>query len=135
MVSETPMHPANASSGIFSLLFRDKRFGIAVGGDYAHPEESDLPSVMFTSDGGATWQEGTPTKPRGVYLSSIAFVRTPIQDGLMAVGTRGAILSPAKDHWITQGSESLNSVAATDNRSAIVWAVGPKGLVLRASMR
>jgi len=135
MVSETPMHPANASSGIFSLLFRDKRFGVAVGGDYAHPEESDLPSVMFTSDGGATWREGTPTKPRGVYLSSIAFVWTPIQDGLMAVGTRGAILSPAKDRWITQGPESLNSVAATDDRSAIVWAVGPKGLVLRASMR
>ena len=40
-VSETPVHPENASTGIFSLAFRDARNGIAVGGDYAHPADSD----------------------------------------------------------------------------------------------
>jgi photosystem II stability/assembly factor-like uncharacterized protein len=133
-VAETPMHPGNASSGIFSLAFQDAKYGIAVGGDYAHPERSDLPSVLLTSDGGASWREDLPTTPRGVYLSSVTAFWTPVKDSLFAVGSTVAMLSPAGDRWIPQGTENLNSVAATKNRSAIVWAVGPKGLVLRASM-
>src|SRR5579864_5872093 len=37
-VSDTPMHPTNNSSGIFALQFKGLKNGIAVGGDYAHPE-------------------------------------------------------------------------------------------------
>src|SRR5262249_27118220 len=70
-VAETPLHPANASSGIFSLAFRDARNGVAVGGDYAHPQSPDLLSVLVTSDGGQSWRPGIQTQPPGVYLSSV----------------------------------------------------------------
>ncbi len=133
-VSETPMHPANASSGIFSLVFQDAKYGIAVGGDYAHPDSSDLPSVLLTSDGGASWREDLATTPRGAYLSSVTSVWTPGKDSLFAVGSTGAMVAPAGGRWERLGADNLNSVAATENRSPIVWAVGPKGLVLRAPM-
>jgi photosystem II stability/assembly factor-like uncharacterized protein len=130
-VAETPMHPANASSGIFSLLFQDARYGVAVGGDYAHPQSSDLPSVLLTSDGGATWREDLPTTPKGSYLSSVTSVWTPHKDSLVAVGITGALFSPAGSLWIRANTENLNSVAATHRQPGIVWAVGPKGLVMR----
>jgi photosystem II stability/assembly factor-like uncharacterized protein len=130
--AETPMHPANASSGIFSLLFQSAKYGIAVGGDYAHPESSDLPSVLLTSDGGASWREDLPTTPRGVYLSSVISVWTPQKDSLMAVGSTGAMFSPAGALWIRSNVENLNSVAATHGQRATVWAVGAKGLVMRS---
>src|SRR5215471_6941114 len=60
--AETPMHPPNASSGIFSLAFRDAKNGVAVGGDYQKPETSDLPNVLFTTDGGQGWQIGSGTQ-------------------------------------------------------------------------
>jgi photosystem II stability/assembly factor-like uncharacterized protein len=129
-VAGTPMHPTNASSGIFSLAFEDAKYGIAVGGDYAHPESSDLPSVLLTSDGGASWRETLPTTPRGVYLSSVAFVWTPGKDSLTAVGSTGALFSPNGSPWIRVNSENLNSVAASRDQPATLWAVGAKGLVL-----
>lgn len=131
-VAETPMRPTNASSGIFSLVFQDAKYGIAVGGDYAHPESSDLPSVMVTSDGGATWKEDLPTTPRGVYLSSVISVWSPHKDNLIAVGSTGAMEWMDTGSWIRSGTENLNTVAATRDQRAITWFVGAKGLILRS---
>jgi photosystem II stability/assembly factor-like uncharacterized protein len=133
-VAETPMHPANASSGIFSLLFQEARYGVAVGGDYAHPQSSDLPSVLLTSDGGATWREDLPTTPRGSYLSSVANVWTPHKDSLVAVGITGALFSLSGTGWMRDNTENLNSVAAT-GQPATIWAVGAKGLVMCSPKR
>ncbi len=38
--SNVPLAHGNASSGIFSLAFRDEQYGMAVGGDYTKPDES-----------------------------------------------------------------------------------------------
>src|SRR5207253_3090423 len=57
-VSGTPIHPVNASSGVFSLAFQDSSHGVAVGGDYKEPTGSPLPNVIFTDDGGETWRLG-----------------------------------------------------------------------------
>jgi photosystem II stability/assembly factor-like uncharacterized protein len=130
-VAETPMHPQNASSGIFSLLFQTEKYGVAVGGDYAHPQSSDLPSVLLTSDGGATWQEDLPTTPKGAYLSSVTLVWTPHKDSLVAVGITGALFSLSGTGWRREIAENLNSVSSTHRQPGIVWAVGPKGLVMR----
>ena len=130
-VSETPMHPANASSGIFSLAFQDDKNGIAVGGDYAHPESSDLPNVMLTSDNGASWQLGTPTIPIGVYLSSVIVIWHPGKDSIVSAGITGAMISDGGSPWTTEINENLNSVATSGGHSPIVWAVGAKGVVMR----
>jgi photosystem II stability/assembly factor-like uncharacterized protein len=132
-VSETPLHPQDASSGIFSLVFEGARYGFAVGGDYARPESSDMPSVLYTDDGGSRWREGIQTDPRGAYLSSITTLWQPGKDSFVAAGISGTLISPAGDAWVRENAANLNSVAATPGRSAVVWAVGAKGLVMKKS--
>jgi photosystem II stability/assembly factor-like uncharacterized protein len=131
-VAETPMHPANASSGIFSLAFQDAKNGIAVGGDYQHPEGSNLPNVLSTADGGITWQPWVSTSPAGVYLSSVAFVWHPGKDSLLAAGTSGLYDLESASPNTKQSGETLNAVGGTGAHERIAWwAVGPKGTVLR----
>lgn len=134
-VAETPMHPANASSGIFSLVFPGAKYGFAAGGDYAHPEKSDLPNLMWTSDSGASWQQVTPTNPIGVYLSSAIVIWRPGKDSIVAAGPTGAIISNGGSPWNRESAESLNSLATTGGHSPIVWAVGANGAVMRKRMR
>jgi photosystem II stability/assembly factor-like uncharacterized protein len=121
-VAQTPMHPANASSGIFSLAFQDSRHGIAVGGDYQHPESSALPNVMLTSDGGRTWRAGPATDPAGVYLSSVVSYHHHI----IAAGIKGLWVNSTG--WKNESAKNLNAVADGDK---MIWAVGPKGVVLK----
>lgn len=129
-VAETPMRPGNASSGIFSLAFSGARKGAAAGGDYQHPEGSDLPSVMLTRDGGQTWQTAPRTDPAGVYFSSVILD----QGRLIAVGIGGifALELGSKPRWTQESGENLNSVAGADG---LLWAVGPKGVVMKNEQR
>lgn len=88
-VVQTPIRNDTASAGIFSLAFRDRRHGIAVGGDYAKPSEG-LHTVAVTSDGGRTWTEPAGSHPTG-YRSAVVFV--PGQKMWIAVGTSGSDFS------------------------------------------
>ena len=128
-VADTPMHPANASSGVFSLAFHDAKNGIAVGGDYAHPESSGLPSVLITSDGGKTWRSGAPTIPAGMYLSSVAYAPHSRAGSMVAAGIKGLVLASADGTWAKESDENLNAVAYAG--PGVIWAVGSKGIVLR----
>ena len=130
-VAETPMHPNNSSSGIFSLAFVNSKEGVAVGGDYQHPESSELPNVLRTHDGGHTWEALPPTHPAGVYFSSV--VLEPHQ--IITAGIRGMWTYSQHSRgrpgvWKQTSSENLNAVSAIHNE---IWAVGPKGVVLRMS--
>jgi photosystem II stability/assembly factor-like uncharacterized protein len=151
--AETPLRPPNASSGIFSLAFQDERNGVAVGGDYEKPESSELPNVLFTMDGGQSWQVGSGTDPSGMYLSSVVGVPTvgPHTAGwqsFIAVGTKGIVslvgrMSKEDLNTMSGGfkykvnEEELNGVAiAPDFRKNSIenlWAVGPKGRVVHLS--
>ena len=71
-VAETPVHAGSASSGIFSLAFRDGRQGIAVGGDY-QMVRGGYPNVALTSDAGRTWRIAKGPLPVG-YLSAASFI-------------------------------------------------------------
>jgi photosystem II stability/assembly factor-like uncharacterized protein len=134
-VAETPMHPANASSGIFSLAFSDEKSGVAVGGDYAHAESSDLPNVMFTSDGGRSWRVFRPaTDPPGEYLSSVATLpRIPQENQVyfLTAGHKGMTFFGSRQQKM--GEESMNTIATTGAKMSDVWAVGPMGGVHRAT--
>lgn len=125
-VAETPMHPANTSTGIFSLAFRDAVNGIAVGGDYAKPSESPVPNILMTSDGGRTWHDGGVSDPPGLYFSSAAFI--PGGPVVWAVGSRGANRNE-NGKWTSAGSQNFNAVAFLNAKTG--WAVGPERTVAR----
>jgi photosystem II stability/assembly factor-like uncharacterized protein len=133
-VAETPIHPKNASTGLFSIAFRDARNGIAVGGDYANPTESPEPTILITSNAGATWQPSpTPTMP-GLFLSAVAY--SPPQGGkasldsiAFAAGTGGVVSQMSRGGWKPENRQNVNTIAFTFYGSG--WAVGPKGTVMR----
>ena len=52
---ETPFVQGTSSQGIYSIDFYDKKFGIAVGGDYTKQSEN-INNIATTIDGGETWQ-------------------------------------------------------------------------------
>jgi photosystem II stability/assembly factor-like uncharacterized protein len=127
VVSDTPMHPQNASSGIFSLLFHDSRSGIAVGGDYAHPGNSQLPNTLVTTDGGVVWRPAQPTNPPGLYLSSVAYIPgNPAT--ILAAGTEGLFINSGTG-WEKASGEVLNVIKYGKDAA---WAAGPKGIILRS---
>jgi hypothetical protein len=135
-VAETPLHPPNASSGIFSLAFQNERFGVAAGGDYAHPERSDLPNLLLTSDGGKTWRTGRPTDPAGLYLSSITVLPAPPKSTaqpIRAAGITGLYFASITEagEWARESAENLNTVVYDVHGN---WAVGAHGTVLREAV-
>ena len=133
-VSETPMHPANASSGIFSLYFSDAQHGLASGGDYQHPESSNLPSIMRTTDGGKTWRPAETTDPAGIYFSSVVEAEDRGKAYVIAAGISGLFTGKAGDRLNKDASENLNTVAAAGPHGELPWwAVGPKGTIIKRS--
>ena len=133
-VAETPMHPATASAGIFSLSFKDAKHGVAVGGDYALPNGSELPNILLTNDGGKTWKPARPTNPAGLYLSSVIYSgpigeKTPIS----VAGTAGILSSDDNGNWRIESTEPANALLI--GKELDLWAVGPKGTVLKRVTR
>lgn len=130
-VAETPIHPKNSSSGIFSLAFVNSRDGVAVGGDYQHPESSEIQNALRTRDGGRTWQALPPTHPAGIYFSSVVAEHRQI----LAAGIKGIWIysQPPPNRpgvWRQESTENLNTLGAGKHE---VWAVGAKGVVLKMS--
>ncbi|HEY6272205.1 MAG TPA: hypothetical protein VIX19_09455 [Terriglobales bacterium] len=138
-VSETPVHPANPSSGIFSLAFHDPKRGVAVGGDYQRPAGSDMPNVITTIDGGQTWRIGGPTNPPGIYLSSVIFEKDsgwlkPSHTGaLLAGGPAGVLQALPGDLWRRRSTSNVNALAYP--AAGRIWTVGPGGAVFRENPR
>ncbi len=136
-VAETALHPANASTGIFSLAFRTPQHGIAVGGDYAHPTASPAPNILTTEDGGKTWQPAAPSDLPGLFFSAVAdlpFVDAPASEPTLreirwAVGSNGVNFMTADGKWHKKSDDNFNAVAFSS--SGVAWAVGPKGAVAR----
>jgi photosystem II stability/assembly factor-like uncharacterized protein len=119
----TPIVKGTPGSGIFSIAFRNALHGTIVGGNYEKPSEA-ANAVAFTRDGGKTWYAGEGVSG---YRSGVTYI-----DGktLIAVGTNGTDISNDRGGtWKKIGDENLNAVAAKGKKA--VWAVGPKGLVLR----
>jgi photosystem II stability/assembly factor-like uncharacterized protein len=65
-----PIFHSTSSAGIFSLWFATASLGVAVGGDYAKPNEAGK-NAAATHDGGKTWRASV-VPPHG-YRSSVAY--------------------------------------------------------------
>jgi photosystem II stability/assembly factor-like uncharacterized protein len=119
-VANLPWKVKSESSGIFSLAFRDREHGVAVGGDYKNPANRDS-TAAFTVDGGMTWQPSVVSP--GGYRSSVQYdskTRTWI-----TVGSNGSDIS--RDDGRTW--QHLDN--AGWNALGLPWAVGSNGRIAR----
>lgn len=119
----TPIIKGTAGSGIFSIAFRNSLHGTIVGGNYEKPGEASN-AVAFTRDGGKTWYAGEGVSG---YCSGVTYID---DHTTIAVGTNGSDISSDRGgKWTKIGDENLNAVAAKGKKA--VWAVGPKGVVVK----
>jgi hypothetical protein len=110
------------------VAFADEARGVAVGGDYRHPEGNDG-TAAWTDDGGASWH-ASETGALG-YRSSAAFVPG---GGCIAAGERGCSWSGDGGRtWRSLAGPGFHSVAAASDGS--VWAAGGGGRVAVLSAR
>jgi photosystem II stability/assembly factor-like uncharacterized protein len=121
--TSTPLASGNNSSGVFSLAFRDQKHGIAVGGDYHHPEIATN-TAAYTSDGGEHWiAAGKP--PHG-YRSAVAWDTK--HQAWITVGTNGSDIS-YNDGKTWQWLDSGNW-----NALSLPWVSGPNGQIGKLGM-
>ncbi|RMH89049.1 MAG: oxidoreductase, partial [Calditrichaeota bacterium] len=127
-VTDTPIVSGEASTGIFSLAFRDTVHGVAVGGDYRHPERTGA-TVAITADGGRTWQ--AVEAPTVGYRSGVQYVSGASPGMLVAVGRAGCSYSVDDGrHWQNFGEVGFYTLSV-DPRGGAVWAAGSGGRVGR----
>ena len=109
------------SAGVFSVQFRDRHNGIAVGGDFSNPTSS-LGNAAWSSDGGLTWRPAT-ARPSG-YRSGSAWV-PDLPTVALAVGPSGSdVTIDAGRTWRSFDTGSFDSVECT---------VGPRLLGVRSA--
>jgi photosystem II stability/assembly factor-like uncharacterized protein len=126
---ETPMSQGSSSAGIFSLAFREDRFGVAVGGDYQKPTVSTK-TAAYSNDAGKTWQLAQ-TPPRG-YRSSVAY--DPTQKLWITVGPNGTDISRDDGkNWTPLKPFGYDPPDADKNWNALSlpFVVGPHGRIGR----
>ena len=125
-VAETPLVHGQASTGAFSIAFRDASHGIIAGGDYLHPEQDGI-NLATSDDGGATWKPVPIHLP--FFFSAVTYL-TADGSRVFAVGSsRGVEFDLSKQTIINSEQLSLNAVSHTGPGEAI--AVGPKGEIIR----
>lgn len=83
-VFETPFIQGTSSQGIYSIDFYDKKFGIAVGGDYTKQAEN-INNIATTNDGGETLQIQASGK-NGGYKTCVKFRPKSKGKDIIAVG-------------------------------------------------
>lgn len=128
-MSATPL-PAGATSGIYSIAFRDALHGVAVGGDYAMPGSS-AENVLGTDDGGQTWSILGTSAPAGVRYG---IVYVPGTAGtFVAAGPSGWGFSTDDGKTWTAGDLTrYNTVTAWS--AGAVWLAGQHGAVARLAL-
>jgi photosystem II stability/assembly factor-like uncharacterized protein len=130
LVKSTPMASGNASSGIFSIDFRDAQNGIGVGGDYQDPE-AKVVNIIRTEDGGNTWTAVNSDTPFG-QKSCVQH----LTDGIyIATGRTGVIWT--KDNGLSwqKLSDQPYYTISYDATQNIGFLAGPEGNVARFELK
>jgi len=117
-----------ASTGIFSIAFRDAQHGIVVGGDYRQ-EGDAVDNAAVTSDGGRTWQA---VKGLSGFRSVVMYLPAASATTLIAVGPQGADQSTDDGRTWTpvKGATGLHTLAIA-RRGRAGWGAGETGRILR----
>jgi photosystem II stability/assembly factor-like uncharacterized protein len=115
-----PLASGSDASGVFSLAFRDDQHGMAVGGDYTRPNESNG-TAAWTADGGQHWTAAT--KPPHGYRSAVAWDADA--KAWIAAGTNGTDISYDDGRtWHALDDGNWNALS-------LPWIVGPKGRIAK----
>jgi photosystem II stability/assembly factor-like uncharacterized protein len=120
-VSATPVR-SGPSAGIFALAFRDKRHGLAIGGDFAVPAAAP-DALALTDDGGRTWRlvADAPNE----YRSGAHWIN---ERDAVAVGPTGSNASFDRGRsWDRFDSGSFDTVDCAHGGDC--WAAGEQGRV------
>ena len=129
---ETPIRAGSATSGIFSLAFRDADHGVIVGGTYDRPDLGGRVAAT-TEDGGATWSIVARDEPKG-FRSAVAFLGGDDPQRVVAVGPTGSDASTDGGRtWAPIDGEGYHAVGFVGPGAG--WAVGEAGRVAKFSGR
>jgi photosystem II stability/assembly factor-like uncharacterized protein len=124
-VADTPI-ASSASSGIFSIAFRDARNGMAVGGDYRREQDASN-NAAKTADTGLKW---TPVTGLGGFRSVVAHVPRTTRTWI-AVGPSGADVSGDDGrNWVPIQGEGFDAFAFA-RRGRVGWGVGSEGRIAK----
>ncbi|XIE80908.1 WD40/YVTN/BNR-like repeat-containing protein [Streptomyces sp. SBR177] len=125
--TETTVPAGEGAKGVFGLAFRDRRHGIAVGGDYRKDQPSPLAAAV-TGDAGRTWTASATPPP--AYRSGVAWLPHS-RSAALTVGPTGTDLTTDGGRtWRTVDPGSYDTVDCTPDGSC--WAAGEKGRIARA---
>lgn len=125
--AKTPIIYGQPSEGIFSVVFKDARNGIIVGGDYKQ-EGQNIKNAAVTTDGGVTWELIENARPTG-FRECVAYV--PGTDGKMVVtvGPSGSDYSlDGGKTWMNFSTVGFHSVSFAPG-TPTAWAVGADGKI------
>jgi photosystem II stability/assembly factor-like uncharacterized protein len=119
---EWPFIHGRSGTGAFSVAFRDKLRGVAVGGDYML-DTLTAGNCMLTRDGGRSWQPAI-TPPKG-YRSCVQYITNKL---LIATGTSGTDISEDGGlHWFNISQLGFHVAGVTPNGKCI-WLAGSRKL-------
>ena len=123
---ETPIAHGGESTGIYSLVFKNKQVGIAVGGDYT--DQSIKNTMAYTENGGLTWN--LPETQTNQYRECVAHYSGNV---FIAVGPSGFdITKDNGKNWISENRDVNNLTAlafAKGTRTGFV--VGKRGQIFK----
>ena len=127
-VVSTPVVHGTPTSGIATLTFRDRRRGMALGGELRNTD-GFTQNVAVTADGGRTWRAAAPPAfPGPVYGSAVV----PALEGVVVAAGPGGMSFTADDGttWTAIDEVTRWAVGFAPGGS-VGWAVGPEGRVTR----
>lgn len=124
--------PAGEAAGVFGLAVDDKRHGIAVGGDFAAPDDG-TDAVSRTCDG-RTWSGGGDLEHLGEDVARVPGTR----DTLLVVGESGDVAGTSLSRdggrtWTRLSDTGFHTLDCT--RDGSCWAAGGGGRVAVATRR
>ena len=128
----TPITAGNASSGIFSIAFKDARNGAIVGGDYKKESEAGN-NLATTTNGGATWTLAKGPGPSG-FRSAVAYVPGARDPVVVAVGPSGSDYSfDNGGSWMSLGTMGFHACGFAGVGAG--WGVGENGRIAKLSLQ
>ncbi|MDO6676651.1 oxidoreductase [Tenacibaculum sp. 1_MG-2023] len=120
-IFDTPIVQGDGPQGIYSIDFYDENHGIAIGGNYAKPENNNA-NKAITTDGSKTWTlVANNTNPN--YKSCVQYVPNTNGKEVFAVGKTGISFSNDGGHtWKEVSKESYYAIQFIDKNTA--WLSG-----------
>lgn len=130
-VFNTPVHSELPYSGIYSIAFKDKQHGIAVGGTFTKPDTA-IHNAAISNDGGKNWQLLNKNGPQG-YRSCVAYL--PHYDIWITVSRTGGEISYDQGKNWKKFTEEIYYSISIGEKSRFAWVSGPEGKIAKITFK